>query len=41
MSRHWSERQWRMMTDDRMALIEQVEKQADGDRVREMLGKNF
>ena len=36
MSRHWSERQWRMMTDDRMALIELVEKQADGDLVREM-----
>ena len=26
-----------MMTDDRMALIERVEKQADGDLVREML----
>ena len=25
------------MTDDRMALIELVEKQADGDLVREML----
>ena len=37
MSRHWSERQWRMMTDDRMALIERVEKQADGDLVRDML----
>jgi len=37
MSRHWSERQWRMMTDDRMALIELVEKQADCDLVREML----
>ncbi|NDV52203.1 hypothetical protein G0Q01_10675 [Yangia sp. PrR007] len=25
------------MTDDRMALMERVEKQADGDLVREML----
>jgi hypothetical protein len=30
MSRHWSERQWRMMTDERMALIERVAKQANG-----------
>mgnify|MGYP005861377679 CR=1 FL=1 len=37
MSRPWSERRWRMMTEERMALIERVEKQADGDLVREML----
>jgi len=37
MSRHWTERQWRMMTDDRMTLIELVEKQADGDLMCEML----
>jgi len=37
MSRHWTERQWRMITDDRMTLIELVEKQADSDLVREML----
>ena len=37
MSRHWSERQWRMMTEERMALIDLVERQADGDLVREML----
>ncbi|MFD0980065.1 hypothetical protein [Tropicimonas aquimaris] len=37
MSRHWSERQWRMMTDERTALLELVEKQADEDLVREML----
>lgn len=29
------------MTDDRMALIELVEKQADGDLVREMLAEFF
>jgi hypothetical protein len=37
MSRLWSGRRWRMMTDDRMALIELVEKQADVGLVREML----
>jgi hypothetical protein len=37
MSRRWFERQWRMMTDDKMALIDLVEKQADGDLMREML----
>ena len=37
MSRHRSERPWRMMTDDRMALIELVEKSADEDLVRDML----
>jgi hypothetical protein len=37
MSRRWFERQWRMMTNDKMALIDLVEKQADGDLMREML----
>jgi hypothetical protein len=29
--------QWRMMTDDRMALLEPVEQRADGELLREML----
>ncbi len=37
MSRHRSGRQWRMMTDEGMALIGLIENRADTDPVRDML----